>query len=143
MTRNVFERKDLVIKICRREFHLTNLVDMNIKSKVIICEYGLKNAIVYWYAFISKPKFFAFWGHGDTYTIKKSRIEKKMKDLLLKRVDFFLAYTKSCSNMLIKKGFHSKNIEIVYNSIDTSAIIQRINFFNLNNLFSFVFNISK
>jgi len=134
MTQNVLECKDWVIKLGSREFHLSSLSRLNLSASIIICEYGLKNAIVYWYVFIKKQGSFVFWGHGDTTTKKISGIERLLKKILLKRADFFLAYTQSCSNKLIENGFLRSKIQIVNNSVDTTAIIKGIRDFDRNHL---------
>jgi len=134
MTKNVLECKNWVIKFGSREFHLPSLNRLNLKAQVIICEYGLKNAIVYWYIFIRKPDSFVFWGHGDTTTKKISGIERALKKILLKRADFFLAYTQSCSNKLIENVLLRSKIQIVNNSVDTTAIIEGIRDFDKNHL---------
>ena len=134
MTKNVLECKNWVIKFGSREFHLPSLNELNLRASVIICEYGLKNAIVYWYILIKKQGSFVFWGHGDTTTKNISGIERSLKKILLKRADFFLAYTQSCSNKLIENGFLRSKIQNVNNSVDTTAIIEGIRDFDRNHL---------
>jgi len=136
MTKNVMEYNNWVIRFGARELHLPNLARIKLKARVVICEYGLKNAIVYWYVFIKKPSSLGFWGHGDTTTKEINGIERSLKKILLKRADFFLAYTESCLDKLMENRFLRSKIQVVNNSVDTTAIIDAIKDFEKNHLAS-------
>ena len=126
MNLNVVEKKTQVLNLCGREFHFqfSSLVGSN--AELVICEYALKNFIVYWFLFIKKPKNFAFWGHGQTITKPSWKVEKFVKRKLLQRAKFFFAYTQACANKLMEINYPKSRIQVVNNSIDTVALIEGI-----------------
>jgi glycosyltransferase involved in cell wall biosynthesis len=126
MNLNIVEKKTRVLNLRGREFHfqLSSLTGSD--ADLVICEYGLKNFIVYWFLFIKKPKNFAFWGHGQTETKSSWKVEKFVRKKLLQRAKFFFAYTKACASKLMEIDYPKSRIQIVNNSIDTGALIEGI-----------------
>lgn len=61
----------------------------------------------------------AFWGHGRTYTISKSRFEERFKRWLTHKGCWFFAYTEGGARAMEEYGFQSERVTVVENSIDT------------------------
>ena len=122
LEKNVVEKRIIAVSFKGREIHVHLRANLKCKPELVIFEYGLKNAIVYWLLLVRKSNLFAFWGHGETITRSSSQFERWLKSILLTRCDFFFAYTQSCSERLEKNGFSVSKIKIVNNSIDTTAI---------------------
>ncbi len=110
------------IKILGRELHIHRKMNRHRGADLVICEYGLKNILVYYLLFLRRPKIFAFWGHGQITTRKTFKIENVVQQKLLFHADYFLAYTESCSHSLVTLGFPLARIQILNNSVDTNAL---------------------
>ena len=123
---NVIEKKTRVLNLCGRELHVQFSSLKGSDAELVICEYGLKNFIIYWFLLIKKSKNFAFWGHGQTITKPSWKVEKFVKRKLLQRAKFFFAYTQSCASKLMEIGYPKSRIQAVNNSIDTEALIEGI-----------------
>ena len=126
MTKNIVECLTFKISLLGREFHFREMNRENFKAQLVICEFGLKNFLTYMFLFVFKPKAFAFWGHGDTPTKSISRFERLLKNLLMRKSDFFLAYTESCAISVNKNGVPLDRITVLNNSIDTQELINGI-----------------
>ncbi|GHA06009.1 hypothetical protein GCM10008090_14560 [Arenicella chitinivorans] len=64
----------------------------------------------------------AYWGHGQNFQCPEVGIKSVLKNLLLKQVDHFFAYTTSSMNILTERGFDRRNVTVVDNSIDTTKL---------------------
>lgn len=74
----------------------------------------------------------AFWGHGINRQGGEKSVGNKLKHLLIKTPDWWFAYTKGVSDLLIQHGFPPDKITTVVNAIDTLAL--RKNLENVNPL---------
>ncbi len=91
-------------------------------SDLIIAEHAIRNVMTYKWAFFSRPKKFALWGHGKTYTKRKSRFEEFVKNRLVLRSDWFFGYTPQGVEEVVGKGFSRDQTTIVFNSTDTERL---------------------
>jgi glycosyltransferase involved in cell wall biosynthesis len=71
---------------------------------------------------VRRPQRFAFWGHGRTYTKVKTGLEESLKARLLRRADWYFAYTPGGAQAVASSGFLKNHITIVQNSTDTSLL---------------------
>lgn len=92
------------------------------KSDLIIAEHAIRNLVVFKWCYIRRPKRFAFWGHGRTYTKVKTGTEESLKMRLLGRADWYLAYTQGGAEAVTSAGFPSNHVSIVQNSTDTTLL---------------------
>ncbi|MDP3538774.1 MAG: glycosyltransferase family 4 protein [Azonexus sp.] len=64
----------------------------------------------------------AYWGHGKNFqSDAPSGLREKWKDSLLKRTDWYFAYTEMTIDLLRDAGYPSANITLLDNAIDTSG----------------------
>lgn len=122
MTQGIINARMRKLKFFGRELHIHQKLDLHNGADLVICEYALKNFLVYYLLFLRRPKKFAFWGHGHTTTRVTLRIEDLLKRKLLSFADYFFAYTESCSKTIASLKFPSNKIQIVNNSIDTKTL---------------------
>jgi glycosyltransferase involved in cell wall biosynthesis len=64
----------------------------------------------------------ALWGHGRDYTHSPSWIDRKLQVFLLKKADWFFAYTEGGKQSALKYGFDESKVSVVQNSIDTESL---------------------
>lgn len=71
--------------------------------------------------FLSKRKL-AYWGHGKNFqSDAPSGFRERWKNLLLRHVDWYFAYTEMSLPLLKKAGFPEKQITCLDNAIDNSG----------------------
>lgn len=63
----------------------------------------------------------AYFGHGRNFQGSALSLSERWKRLLLRRVDWWFAYTRGVSEYLRASGFPQDRISVVQNSIDTKA----------------------
>lgn len=63
----------------------------------------------------------AYFGHGRNLQASTSNLSERWKRLLLRRVDWWFAYTRGVSEYLRVSGFPRDRISVVQNSIDTKT----------------------
>jgi len=122
MTQGIIDVRIRKLSLFGRELHIHQRLDLHKGADLVICEYGLKNFLVYYLLFLRRPKKFAFWGHGRTSTRVTLTIEDFIKGKMLSFSDFFFAYTKLCSNSVASLEFPTSRIQILNNSIDTKSL---------------------
>ena len=110
------------IKILGREIHIHKSLNLHKNANLVICEYGLKNILVYYLLFVERRQKFAFWGHGQTSTRDTFSIERKLQRRLLSRANYFFAYTQSCLNFLASIDYPPTRIQVLNNSVDTKSL---------------------
>ena len=116
--------KNSVLTLFRREMLYQNFPSIRKNVDLVVCEHALRNLKVDYWSFIRKPSKIALWGHGKTQTKKISAFETHLKRLMLKRADWYFAYTKSGAEHVISQGFPEIKVSCLFNSTDTTEIIR-------------------
>jgi glycosyltransferase involved in cell wall biosynthesis len=91
-------------------------------ADLIIAEHAIRNLVAFKWCYMRRPMRFAFWGHGRTYTKVKTGLEESLKARLLRRADWYFAYTLGGAQAVGASGFSRDHITIVQNSTDTSLL---------------------
>ena len=95
-------------------------------ADLLILEDGLRNVDTYLYlarrAVGRKPT--AFWGHGRTMDKSVGAVEQGVKRVLLRRADWWFAYTRGVRDAMIGQGLPEARITAVQNTFDTSALAE-------------------
>lgn len=69
----------------------------------------------------------AYWGHGRNFQAKpKHLLSEMIKKWLIKRVDWWFAYTNESANIIARYGFPQSKTTVLNNSIDTSSLADEI-----------------
>lgn len=64
----------------------------------------------------------AYWGHGKNFqSIAPDGLRERWKDLMLRRVDWWFAYTDITAGILTRAGFPQERITCLNNAIDTAG----------------------
>jgi len=70
----------------------------------------------------------AYWGHGRNYqSYQPSGLREKWKSWLLKRVDWWFAYTDITANLLLDAGYDKHKITNLENAIDVTGFQNELN----------------
>lgn len=70
---------------------------------------------------------FAFFGHGKNFQSKSSNgVREKFKKMIVKRSDWFFAYTALSKNVLLDSDYPEECISVVNNTIDTKLFATEI-----------------
>lgn len=68
------------------------------------------------------PRRMAYWGHGVNFqSDAPAGLREKWKQMILKRVDWWFAYTKITANILCRAGYPQERITCLDNAIDNEA----------------------
>jgi len=93
-----------------------------------ILEFGFRNIFQLLCLKLFSNGRIAFWGHGEENSRHFSKIERRIRKILLNFADFFFVYTKSGYEYLVKNSsFKPNQIIIVNNSTDTEYLSQIVN----------------
>jgi glycosyltransferase involved in cell wall biosynthesis len=93
-----------------------------------ILEFGFRNVFQLLCLKLFSNGRIAFWGHGEENSRNFSKIEKRVRKIILNFADFFFVYTKSGYEYLVKNTSLKPNqIIIVNNSTDTEYLSQIVN----------------
>ena len=94
------------------------------KPTHVIVEQALHNLDTYEIAVWAKRFSAALgaWGHGATYTQRKSHIHRKAKDLLTRRTSWFFVCTDGGQQYLRNHGYPSSRITVLRNAGDTKEL---------------------
>jgi L-malate glycosyltransferase len=107
--------RDILWQPIPREVEDADLFVVMQESRIISNYWLLINRL------FSKRKL-AYWGHGRNFqSAAPSGFREKWKELLLKRVDWWFAYSKMTVDILNKAGYPSSKITSLENSIDTTG----------------------
>lgn len=69
----------------------------------------------------------AYWGHGKNFHAHASSfVTESVKSWLLKKVDWWFAYTDQTSRVLLESGYSIDKITVLNNAIDTNSLRQEI-----------------
>jgi glycosyltransferase involved in cell wall biosynthesis len=94
-------------------------------ADLVIVEQANRLLLNYW--LIAKRAFsrqkIAFWGHGRDLQTYPGTIRNAWKNLFVKHVDWWFAYSTEVREAIIKSGFVAERITNVQNTIDTSALL--------------------
>jgi glycosyltransferase involved in cell wall biosynthesis len=82
----------------------------------------------------SGRKKIAFWGHGQNRQADRSRFSEWYKRKILKRADWWFAYTESVRKYLIQNGVEPARITSLNNAVDTSEIRRHCSSFSCGEL---------
>jgi len=99
-----------------------------IKADLVIVEQANKHLINYFLLLLSflKLKKVAFWGHGRNRQAKKFGLSEWWKRAIVKRVDWWFAYTPEVAGYLSQLGVNPAIISNVQNSVDTTLFKQEL-----------------
>lgn len=65
----------------------------------------------------------AFWGHGRNFQLRHgSSLREGLKQLFVKQVDWWFAYTEASAEIVRDSGFSPDRITVVQNAIDTDEL---------------------
>lgn len=97
-----------------------------VDADLLILEDGLRNVDTYVYlarrTAARKPT--AFWGHGRTMDKSVGKVEQGVKRVLLRRADWWFAYTRGVRDGMIDEGLPAERITAVQNTFDTTALAE-------------------
>jgi len=82
----------------------------------------------------------AFWGHGKNYQADNtilSKINERVKEDLLCRVDWWFTYTEHCKNDIRERGFDVHRITNVENAIDVDELKRHLSEVSKQDVFNF------
>jgi len=70
----------------------------------------------------------AFWGHGRNFQqIRDNPLRERWKRYILKKADWWFAYTALTKEILLEEGYPQDRITVVQNSIDTNRLKEHRN----------------
>lgn len=93
-----------------------------------LCVVMQENRLLYNYVLQLRRNFggplVAFWGHGRNYQASDvSSFRERWKNIFLRRVDWWFAYTSSVAKYISGKGFDVSRVTVLDNAIDVSGFI--------------------
>ncbi|MDV6233170.1 glycosyltransferase [Rhodococcus cercidiphylli] len=91
---------------------------------LLIVEQAIRNIETYQLFMFRRryAKRIAFWGHGRTYTARKSRAEEFFKQKLTQKASWFFSYTEGGISSITRAGYPEERTTVVQNSIDTTSL---------------------
>lgn len=89
---------------------------------LLILEQAVRNLETYWLVATTRRKNLAFWGHGRTYTERRSRAQETIKQRLTQRGSWFFSYTEGGRNFVSAAGFPADRVTVVQNTVDTTGL---------------------
>jgi len=94
---------------------------------LIILEHAIRNIETYWFLarWRSRSKI-AWWGHGRTYTAKKSGWEERFKRRLTRHASWFFSYTPGGAEAVISSGFPTDRVTVLNNAIDAAKVASAV-----------------
>jgi glycosyltransferase involved in cell wall biosynthesis len=96
------------------------------EADLVIFEQANRLLLNYW--LIAKRGFsrqkIAFWGHGRDLQTSPRTLRNAWKNVFLKHVDWWFAYTRSVKEEVVKSAFPAGRITIVQNTIDTTTLLR-------------------
>ncbi|MBG6214249.1 glycosyltransferase involved in cell wall biosynthesis [Cryobacterium sp. CAN_C3] len=93
-------------------------------ADLVVLEQARRNLDSYWLlgpARRRKP-LVALWGHGRDYTRPTGNLDRRVRQWLTSRSDWFFAYTEGGALAIISDGYPRGQTTVVQNSIDTTAL---------------------
>lgn len=99
-----------------------------LRGDLVVVEQASKYALNYLLAALSAAGFLrlAYWGHGRNWQQTEDSVMDRVKRALLRRADWWFAYTARVATYLRENGFSGERITVVQNSVDTSALRRQI-----------------
>ena len=98
--------------------------DAEAKPDLVIVQQAIKNLETY--ALIARQRLngpsVAMWGHGKNYSTPQGRAASLLKQWLVRRCDWFFAYTESGAAFIAEHGFPPDHISVLRNTIDTHGL---------------------
>jgi glycosyltransferase involved in cell wall biosynthesis len=114
----------IAIRIGDRRIQLRVPRRQILKADLVILEQATRNLESYLILvarkIIRRPT--AGWGHGYTITEPQSRLARVAQAWMMRRADYFFAYTPGSLRRGVSVGASLDRSTVVYNSIDTSAL---------------------
>jgi len=89
-------------------------------SDLVIVEQASKYVMNYLFATLSTMGLmrYAYWGHGRNWQRPDNSLMEGVKRMLLRRADWWFAYTARVADYVRTKGFDNKRISVVQNSVE-------------------------
>jgi len=113
--------KEILLQIPPRAIFKSDLIICMQENRLLI-NYVLQLATLF-----NKKCRFAFFGHGKNFQSTSSKgIRERFKQLIVKRSDWFFAYTDLSKKVLIQSGYPEERITVVNNTIDTRLFADAI-----------------
>ena len=99
-----------------------------LKSDLVIVEQASKYLMNYPFAAISGLGLmrFAYWGHGRNWQQSGSSMSEDIKRILMRRADWWFAYTGRVVDYLKQNGFDGNRITDVQNSVELAEFRQQV-----------------
>lgn len=138
---DVFSR-NIVINVLGREILIQKFPLFRDSVDLVICEHALRNLRIDFWSFFRKPRKLAFWGHGKTRTKEISPLETYLKKRMLKKADWYFAYTKSGAEYIVANGYPGIKVTCLLNSTDTRQLLREIDSITLDEMKSFKASLS-
>lgn len=90
-----------------------------ISADLLILEQAVKNIETFALLLIRRlmGKRTAFWGHGATITLPANRKRDFLQAWMVRRADWYFAYTKGSANRAIERGIPSARVTVLNNSV--------------------------
>ncbi|OZF51289.1 hypothetical protein CH291_06910 [Rhodococcus sp. 14-1411-2a] len=91
---------------------------------LLILEQAIRNVETYQIVLNQRRycKDIAMWGHGRTYTKKKTNLEERLKQALTRKSSWFFGYTDAGVQEVERNGFPSSSTTVVQNTIDADSL---------------------
>jgi len=112
----------LKIKFLGRELYLFNAKKEIYESDLIISEHALHDFLAISRLLCLNNFPLALWGHGRTYTERTSKLKEFFKKKMIRRAEWYFAYTTGVANYVAENGKDSKKITVLNNSMDTEEL---------------------
>jgi glycosyltransferase involved in cell wall biosynthesis len=93
-------------------------------ADLVITEQGNKLLFNYVLLLLSQlgVKRIAFWGHGYNHQARGRSVSEWLKRKLVRRVDWWFAYTDGVARYLVEQGVDPDTISVLQNTIDTTEL---------------------
>jgi len=110
------------VNLLGSEIHFFNVKKVIFESDLVISEHALHD-------FLSISRLLnlnnfplALWGHGRTYTERTNKIKEILKKTMIKRAEWYFAYTNGVAKYVEEISNTPKRITVLNNSIDVDEI---------------------
>ncbi len=102
--------------------------DAESKPDLVIVQQAIKNLETYPLIarqHLNGPRV-AMWGHGRSYSTPQGRGASLLKQWLVRRCEWFFAYTESGADFVAEHGFPRGRISVLRNTIDTHSLQREV-----------------
>lgn len=96
------------------------------RPNLIIVEQAVKNLEIYPLMVrhhLGKSAPVGMWGQGKTFSSQQHMVISAAKDWITAHSDWFFSYTQEGANYLVDRGYDTKHITVLQNTIDTRELL--------------------